>query len=246
MGRPIELRLEQGYPAERIAAVAREIDADLTILGSQGERGVGVWNLGSTAQQVLAAAQGSVLIARAMAEGDSVVCPKRILVPLDGSVRAESVLPAALRLGSEHGAELLLVYVVHEPATTAVLCAPEDIAVAENLATRLAISGKRYLDGLCDQLVREGASARAVVLRSKDERQTLLELSVKERSDLIVLSAHGSTCNASLNFGSVTATLLTHSKIPLLVFQDLRESVVKGPERERSAPPLRAVFPGEV
>src|ERR1700722_17530383 len=52
-GRQVDVRLEQGHPAERIAAVARELDADLTILGSQGEHGVTAWNLGSTAQQVL-------------------------------------------------------------------------------------------------------------------------------------------------------------------------------------------------
>jgi nucleotide-binding universal stress UspA family protein len=243
LGRPVELRLEQGHPAERIGAVARELDADLTILGSQRERDL-AWNLGSTALQVLAAAHGSVLIARATDR--DMASPKRILVPLDGSLRAESVLPAAVRIASAHGAELLLVFVVHEAAPTAVLCAAEDLEVARDLATRLEISGTRYLDGLRDQLVREGASARTVVLRSTDERRTLLELSLKEQSDLIVLSAHGSSCNPSLNTGSVTATLLTHSAVPLLVLQDLRDSEVRDPERERSAPPLRACYPGEV
>ena len=63
-GRQVDTRLEQGHPAERITAVARELDADLTVLGSRGERGVAEWNLGTTALQVLAVARGSVLIAR--------------------------------------------------------------------------------------------------------------------------------------------------------------------------------------
>jgi nucleotide-binding universal stress UspA family protein len=241
-GRQVDIRLEQGHPAERIAAVARELDADLTILGSQGEHGVTAWNLGSTAQQVLAVAHGSVLIARSPLAVSGEVSPKRILVPLDGSLRAESVLPTVVRIASAHGAELLLVFVVNEPAASGVLAAPEDIAVARDLATRLEAGAKRYLEGLRDQLRREGASVRTLVLRNADERQSLFDLSQRERSDLIVVSAHGSTCNPALTCGSVTAHLLLHSTVPLLVLQDLRDSELRGQKREQSAPPLRGLY----
>jgi nucleotide-binding universal stress UspA family protein len=242
-GRQVDIRLEQGHPAERIAAVARELDADLTILGSQGEHGVTAWNLGSTAQQVLAVAHGSVLIARSPSAVSGEVSPKRILVPLDGSLRAESVLPTVVRIASAHGAELLLVFVVNEPTASGVLSAPEDIAIARDLATRLEAGAKRYLGGLRDQLRREGASVRTLVLRNADERQSLFELSQRERSDLIVVSAHGSTCNPTLTCGSVTAHLLLHSLVPLLVLQDLRDSELRGQKREQSAPPLRGLYP---
>jgi nucleotide-binding universal stress UspA family protein len=239
-GCKVEIRLEQGHPAERITAVARELDADLTVLGSQGDRDA-IWNLGSTAQQVLAVARGSVLVAHAGSEG--AVSPKRILVPLDGSLRAESVLPTAVRIASANEAELLLVYVVREPVPTAVLRAPEDLDVARELDNRLEGSGKQYLEGLRLQLQREGASVRTLVLRSADERQSLLELARTESSDLIVLSAHGSTCNPAMTSGSVTAHLLTHSIVPLLVLQDLRDSGPRGPESDRRAPPPRSSFP---
>ena len=68
----------------------------------------------------------------------------------------------------------------------------------------------------------------------------LLELARTERSDLIVLSAHGSTCNPAMTSGSVTAHLLTHSVVPLLVLQDLRDSGPRGPEGDRRAPPPRS------
>ena len=242
MGRQVETRLEQGHPAERITAVARELEADLTVLGRQGERGVAASNLGSTLLQVLAVARGSVLITRSSSEDTADVSPKRILVPLDASLRAESVLPTAVRIARAHDAELLLVFVVQEPVPTAVLRAPEDLEVARELATRLEVSGKRYLEGLRDQLVREGATARTLVLRSADGRQSLLELSQREQSDLIVLSAHGSTCNPGLTFGSVTAHLLAHSLVSLLVIQDLRDSQFRGQEADRRAPPLRASY----
>jgi nucleotide-binding universal stress UspA family protein len=242
-GQHVETRLEQGHPAERITAVARELDADVTILGSQGERGVAPWNLGSTVLQVLAVAHGSLLVVRSSTAATDVVCPKRILVPLDGSVRAESVLPTVVRIASMHGAELLLALVIQEPIVTGVLCSPEDLAAARALATRLEISGKQYLDELRGQLEREGASARTLVLRSADERHSLLELSRSEQSDLIVLSAHGSNCNPEVVCGSVTVSLLTHSVASLLVLQDLRDAELRGLKSDRRAPPLRASCP---
>jgi nucleotide-binding universal stress UspA family protein len=245
-GQQVGTRLEQGHPAQRINAAARELDADLTVLGSHGERGAEAWNLGSTALQVLAVARGSVLIARPTSAPTGEVSPKRILVPLDGAPRSESVLPTAVRIARAHDAELLVAFVVREPVPTAVLRAPEDLAVARELATRLEVSGKRYLNGLRDQLVREAVYVRTLVLRGVDEKQALLELSRKERSDLIVLSAHGSTCNPALTFGSVTAHLLTHSDVPLLVLQDLQDSELRVQENDRRAPPLRASYPEDL
>ena len=242
-GRKVETRLEEGHPAERIAAVARALDVDLTVLGSHGDRGPTAWNLGSNALQVLAVARGSVLVAHANSRAQRDAPLRRILVPLDGSLRTESVLPTAVRIANTHGAELLLVLLVREPVPTAVLHAPEDLEAARALAGRLETNGKRYLDRLLDQLAREGARVRTVVLRSADETQSLLDLSEREACDLVVLSAHGSTCNPAVTFGSVAAHLLRHAVVSLLVLQDLSGSELRERPSDQRAPALRARFP---
>jgi nucleotide-binding universal stress UspA family protein len=247
-GQQVDVRLEQGQPAERIVALARELGADLTVLGSHGEGGVSAWNLGSTVQQVLAVTRGSVLVARSSSPAPSEICPRRILVPLDGSPRTESVLPTATRIANAHGAELVLAHVVAEPQPTGVLRAGEDMALARELAARLESRARRYLDHIRDQLTREGASVRALVIRHVDGHQALLELAQRERIDLIILSAHGTTCNAARPFCSVTAHLLAHSVVPLLVLQDLPELEVQRSEDvvdEEVAPPLRASYAPE-
>jgi nucleotide-binding universal stress UspA family protein len=249
VGQPVDVRIEQGRPAERIIDLAREIDADLTVLGSHGEGGARSRSLGSTVQQVLALAQSSVFIAHSSSSaGNAVVTPMRILVPLDGSLRTESVLPAAARIANGRGAELLLVHVVQEPLPTALLTTAEDTDLAQKLAARLESGAKRYLEHLRQQLGHEGMSVRTLVVRHPNAHQCLLELSQRERSDLIVLSAHGASCDSARSFGSVAAYLLTHSLVPLLVLQDLPESELQrapeiGPD---SAPPsLRASYPPE-
>ncbi len=243
-GLSVDCRIEQGRPAERIIAIAQEIGAELTVIGSHGESGLAAWNLGSTAQQILAVSRGSVLLAHAASPAPRVVTPTRILVPLDGSPRTESVLPTAVRIAAAHGAEVLLVHVVAEPLQTAVLHAG-DLDVARDLAARLESRAKRYLEHLRERLPRE-TRVRTLVARHVDERQSLLEISQQEQIDLVVLSAHGSVCNPSRPFGSVTHHLLAHSTIPLLVLQDLPEAELErvGEDEEaRSAPALRASYP---
>ncbi len=248
LGRPVELRLEQGHPAERIVDLARELGADVTVLASHGESGVTPWNLGSTAQQVLALAHNSVFIAHSSSVAAPVVKLQRLLVPLDGSLRTEGVLPAAARMASAHGAEVLLVHVVHQPVPSALLSTPEDIALAQQLAGRLEAAAGRYLEHLQAQLAHQGAAVRTRVVRHANVPQCLLQVSQKERANLVVLSAHGSTCDSAHTFGSVTAFLLTHSTVPLLVLQDLPEAELHQQAELQPNPapqPLRASFAPE-
>ena len=245
LGRPVTTRLEQGHPAERIVGLARELGVDLTMLGSHGEGGVTAWNLGSTVQQVLAVTRGSVFIAHSSSTAP-VVAPKRILVPLDGSLRTESVLPTAARITSAYGAEMLLVHVVQEPVASSVLRTGEELELAMALAARLEASAKRYLEGIRDRLLHEVPAVRTLVVRHANERQCLLDVAQQEHAELIVLSAHGLACDPARSFGSVTAHLLTHSLVPLLVLQDLPPEVEKPADlAEQIAPQLRASYPPE-
>lgn len=248
LGRAVEVRLEQGHPAQRLVGLARELGADVTVLASHGESGVTPWNLGGTAQQVLALAHNSVFIAHSSSVAAPKVALRRIMVALDGSPRAEGVLPAAVRLSGAHGAELLLVHVVHEPVPSALLANADDLALARELAQRLEGAATRYLEHLSAQLTHQGTAVRTCVVRHPNVPQCLLKISQQEQADLVVLSAHGATCDQAHAFGSVTAFLLTHSTVPLLVLQDLPEGDLhRQPDAPPSAPsqPLRASFAPE-
>lgn len=241
----VDVRLEQGHPAERIVAIAREVGADLTVLGSHGEGRVTAWNLGSTTQQVLAVSRSSVFVARSkMGPAGEAVSPKRILVPLDGSLRTESVLPSVARIAKAHGAEVILVHVVPEPVPSAILREPADLALAQELAGRMEGRAKAYLEELREKLARDVPCVRASVVRHGDERQSLLELAQREAIDLVVLSSHGSTCNPARTFGSVTEHLVRHLMVPVLVLRNLPESEIGyAPEESELAPPIRSSHP---
>jgi nucleotide-binding universal stress UspA family protein len=166
--------------------------------------------------------------------------PRRILVPLDGSVRGECALPTALRLARTDDAQILLAHVIPDPIRTEVLSTADDLALAHQLADRLTARAHDYLDRIRSQLVAGGARARAVVNRATDHREGLVTLASAERADLVVLSAHGSVCNPRRRFGSVTSHLIAHSTAPVLVIQDLPESASLTPRTRTSRPPPRS------
>ena len=247
LGRVVDIRLEQGRAAERILDLALELKADVTLLGSRGQGDGPAWNLGGTVQQVLAAARTSVFVAHSAPGVPSAPTPQRILVPLDGSLRTESVLPAVARIASANGAEVLLVHVVHEPLQTALLSAPEDLRLAQTLAARLESNALRYLEDLGHKMATDVRSVRTIVRRDANEHHGLLEISEREHADLIVLSAHGSGCDSARSFGSITTYLLTHSSAPLLVLQDLRQNDLhlgQDPEAQQAPPSPRASATG--
>jgi nucleotide-binding universal stress UspA family protein len=101
--------LVEGPAAERVVAYAHDNDADLIVLSNQSQSGV--------AQKVIWQAGKSVMLVRAewpTAAPDEMRYG-RILLPLDGSLRAESVLPLATRLAQHCQADLLLAHIVARP-----------------------------------------------------------------------------------------------------------------------------------
>jgi nucleotide-binding universal stress UspA family protein len=220
--------LTQGHPAEQIVVMAREIGADLTILSSRGESGEDGCELGSTAQHVFALAPGSVLLAQPT--GSAHVPPRRFVVALDGSTRSECVLPLVAELARHNGAEVLLVHVVSDPTPTAVLSDADDMRLAHSLASRVQANAERYLSRVRARLLREVPLVKTLVLLRAEERQALLDVAAREGADMVILTAHGSTCNAERTFGSVASYLLAHAQLPLFVFQDIPRTDLDPPQ----------------
>lgn len=218
-GASVELRIEQGSAAARIVALARELDADVTVLGPPAT------NRGSTFDQVLVSLGRSVLVARGVAQPNGGGMLRQILVPLDGSSRAESIIPAVARMATYNQSEVVLTHVVQAPQVAAPLYDMLDMALAQRLAQRVEGAAQIYLDAIALRLRNDGVDARTVVVRHADPRQHLLELSQAMRADLVVLNAHGAACNRSQPLGSLPTYLLKYANAAILVLQDLPASL---------------------
>ena len=222
LGSLADLRLAEGPPPERVAAVASEIGAGLIVLTTHGSGGVRDIGVGSTAYKILQLAGCPVLTVPA----DSDAPPrleglKRILVPLDGSVRSLHVLPTVIRLARALRAEVLLATVVKHPVRTELLSRDEDFQLASDLSERLGTQAEAFLARIQSQLEASGVRSRSRVHRSADHRDGLVELARSEAVDLAVMSAHGSDCNPRRRFGTVPSYFMAQAPCPLLILQDL-------------------------
>lgn len=241
LGVTADTQIVEGSPAHSVAALAAELEADLVVLSTYGEGGVDEWTLGSNAQKILALARGAVLVVPADAgEPATRVPPRCVLVPLDGSVRAESVLPTLLHLARTDDAEIVLAHAVPAPHRTELLSTSDDLALAQELADRLGDRADYYLGRIRSQLAASGVSARTVVRRATDHREGIVALATAERADLLLVSAHGSTCNPRRRFGSVTSYLIAHSTTPVLVLQDLPDDARRTASSTRLRRPSRS------
>lgn len=206
----------EGNPATRIAAFANDVRADVIVLTSHGEGGSVDFEIGSTAQQVISLARASVLLARSSLQAR----PSNIVLPLDGSARTECVIPTAVQLAKRHDASITLVHVVSEPVRSSIL-SEGDLEMARTLAHRLEAGAQVYLDHVKQQISHEVRGVRTVVLRDEHAHEALCDFAQQEGADLVLVSAHGTTCNAARACGSTSSFLLAHACPAILMIQDV-------------------------
>jgi nucleotide-binding universal stress UspA family protein len=141
----------------------------------------------------------------------------RILVPLDGSPRAERILPHVEALAQKFGAKLVLVRVV-EPIHIGV--APHELGglYIPEVAEHLVQEAKTYLNSLQSQLRAKQIEAKTVI-ESGPVVSTLLAVADRENVDLIALASHGRTGLARVFYGSVAAGLLNQTDRPVLLIR---------------------------
>lgn len=224
-GLSVSTAVAEGEAAERIIEFAQGHGVDLIVISNHGESGLSGWNISSVAQKVVRRAYMSTLIVRAYqatSPDPAGLRYRRLLVPLDGSPRAEYALPLAASLARAQGAELLLAHVVARPALPGrTPPAPEDEALLERLVERSRLEGGRYLQEMGSWLSSEGTSVREALLVGDSVAAALHGLVEDEGVDLVLMTAHGHSGDGRWPYGSVAVSLIARGTTPLLLVQDV-------------------------
>jgi nucleotide-binding universal stress UspA family protein len=219
------LELVQGRAAEQIIQFATEHEVDLIVLSSHGEGGLSGWVLSSTVQKVVARTHTSVLIVPAYAhEGKRIgeLRFEKILVPLDCSPRAECILPLAAALVRPCEGKLILAHIVPEPEMPRRMPpAPEDVALAAQLTERNRREAEHYFSELQQRLSAQGVGTEVRIVVSPRRARSIRALAERENVDLVLVSAHGKTGDASERYGGIAARLIQESGRPVVILQDL-------------------------
>jgi nucleotide-binding universal stress UspA family protein len=222
-GKVIKVRgeLAVGYPADEILRYANENAIDLILMATHGRSGLKRWTMGSVADKVLRASRVPVWLVRAGVPQEIVYdkWPTRtILVLLDGSELAETVIPHVEAVAKQRGAELLDVILlsVCEP-----MLLPSYYPVTlplnwDDHVARCKRSDMEYLAKIEKRLLDAGLRVRAEVLVGKPA-DVIVDYVNKNPVNLIIMSTHGRSGPSRWVLGSVAEKVLLGVSSPILL-----------------------------
>ena len=135
---------------------------------------------------------------------------ERILVPLDGSQRAEQVLPHAANLALAFEAQVLLLRVQTHPEDPSKRL-PDPITWEIDRS-----EARRYLDQIACRMEAEGVQTKTL-LREGKPAESIIMCVEEEQADLIVLSSIGKTEYTGWNISSTVQNVVQRANTSIML-----------------------------
>ncbi len=134
-----------------------------------------------------------------------------ILIPTDGSELAGKAVQHGIALAKLIGAKVSLLTVLPPPMSTS------DTDVAE---TRKASMQKRAEEILAAvEMQAAGFACEKILVEHEDPYRGIIDTADAKGCDLIIMASHGRRGISAILLGSETVKVLTHCKIPVLVYR---------------------------
>jgi len=146
---------------------------------------------------------------------------KRILVPLDGSRRAETILPHIEDLARRYDKSRVVLLQVVEPVPATVYMADPVPPLDPKVIDRVYKDARTYLEKLQSRLRKKGIHAHVHVLLGPVVA-SIVEVAVREKVDLIAMASHGRSGLSAFFYGSVAAGVLHRTDRPLLIVRSIQ------------------------
>jgi nucleotide-binding universal stress UspA family protein len=164
---------------------------------------------------------------------------RRILAPLDGSQRAECVLPLVANLCRLHESILVLPHIVRKPEMPRRAPPSQiDVELAERITERNREEGEKYLEQIKGRLP---VQSETRVLVSDTLTASLHELAGEDQVDLVVMSAHGYSGETRWPYGTTVISFIAYGTSPLLIVQDVAQNKVEPTQAEKAAEQVQKV-----
>jgi nucleotide-binding universal stress UspA family protein len=238
----------EGNPAEQINFWINKHNVDLTVLCSHGTNGQTQWPLASTAQKLIAGTSSAILLIPAKSLGthdnnghNATVFFKRLLVPLDGSSYAESVLPFAINIASYQQSDVVLAHVIPESGITHIEpLNSEGLALEQHIIDYNLDIASHYLSKIESRLKSTAdISVKTSLINNQGVSHELNKIVYDQGVDLVIMSAHGNSNHQEQYCGKVALDFLEHCQIPVML---LRGKIAQG---KISAKPTNTLLDSE-
>jgi nucleotide-binding universal stress UspA family protein len=145
---------------------------------------------------------------------------KHILVPTDGSPTADKAVEAGIRFARDANAKVTLFTAVPEyrPPSEAEIMGRHVVSLWDH--ERLSRDrAQRILEPAAERVRSAGLACDTEYAESDHPYQAIIEAAEGRGCDLILMSSHGRSGLSELWHGSETRGVLTHSRIPTLVYR---------------------------
>jgi nucleotide-binding universal stress UspA family protein len=143
---------------------------------------------------------------------------------LDGSPRAESILPHVENLATRFKAKVIFMQVV-EPPLQFVNPSFYETTIQTDVIHEHLMDFKRkqdeitsYLSGIRDGFYKKGIDARILVEQGLAV-DTIISVAQRENADLIAIASHGRTGMSRVFYGSVAAGIMQKIDRPILIIR---------------------------
>jgi len=211
-----------GQAAPAILEGARVKKADLIVMSSHGRSGLGRLILGSVAESVLRRTSTELPVWQSRGAFRRWTTYRRVLVAVDGSPAAETILPFVLGFAGPLGLGVTLLR-VNVPVRPTIVEGTA-LAMLEDFETD-QIDAEEYLAPLAVDLRRRGLRVTTRV-RSGPAAEEILKAASESKVDLIAMTTHGRSGLERLILGSVAESVLRTTTLPVLL---MRATEVEAP-----------------
>ena len=148
---------------------------------------------------------------------------RHILIPTDGSELAEHAVTNGLSFAKSVGAKITVI-IVEEPFDW--LSVPETRTSQRQALDKLAEHKEQVekhtanvLSGAADAAKQAGVRCDTMRVANASPYQAIIATASDRGCDLIAMTSHGRGGLSAVVLGSVTNKVLTHTKIPVLVYR---------------------------
>ncbi len=219
----VETELLEGRLVDQIRACNARKPRDITTVFRVGSGND--WPAMGPARSLIEAEIGSVLMVPTEISSTYPKKYTKIIVPLDGSARAESAVPNVVRLAKSNEAELVLCHIAPDPQITQ-LGQPnaKTVEMRNQAAKQNKRTGREYLNRIQSRMRDCGLNVSTIVSDGGDVRRALLKVIHDQNADLVVMASHGQSNHPDVPTGDIANFIMRRSPVPVLMVRPSKRS----------------------
>lgn len=144
-----------------------------------------------------------------------------ILVPTDGSELSINAARQAIELAKLCKAKMTVILVspTYRQTQQDGFIVPTSNTMRDRWEEHMSERAKKVLDGICADAARSGVQCAAVHVFGDAPYESIIETANTNGCDMIAMGSHGHGGVKQIFVGSETTRVLSHTKIPVMVYR---------------------------